>query len=438
MTCRQAQKRLVEHYGTAAPGVAEPEIRAHLEACGQCAREFAEIQAALALIEPPVRVPASPDFKERVMNELTKSAAPASRWRILAPRVAVAGLAVALLILLVPMIGSLTGTRGQTSPVSLLAQSVQALSGLQSVHILARMRTRPAENFSYINTSCDWVPLEMWKQFGNPPRWRVEKAGRVAVMDGTSSTLLIRPIRTAARGGKQPGFIDWLGTLLDTDRVMESELQAVKAGTASASLSEGVRNGARETVLTVNRKAQGDLSNDWLRNKTVHDSDQTRTYRFDAASKRLVGMQLVVHSAAGDAAVFEVTEVRYNESLAPAVFALDLPPDVTWYVEPQHLPTANRPLPNSPKEAAVMLFDALSRADWEQAAVVLPFGLPPEFKQEFGGLQVVSIGEPFRSGSYGGWFVPYEIRLKSGEVKKFALAVRNDNPARRWVKDGGL
>jgi hypothetical protein len=35
-------------------------------------------------------------------------------------------------------------------------------------------------------------------------------------------------------------------------------------------------------------------------------------------------------------------------------------------------------------------------------------------------------------------FVPYEIRLKDGTVKKWQLSIRCDNPEHRWYFDGGL
>jgi len=38
----------------------------------------------------------------------------------------------------------------------------------------------------------------------------------------------------------------------------------------------------------------------------------------------------------------------------------------------------------------------------------------------------------------GGAFVPYEIRLQNGAVKKFHLQVRCDNPDKRWYVDGGI
>ena len=61
-------------------------------------------------------------------------------------------------------------------------------------------------------------------------------------------------------------------------------------------------------------------------------------------------------------------------------------------------------------------------------------------KAYLGGLEIISLGEPFQSEGYCrlGWFVPYEIRFKSGQVKKMNLAIRKDNPAKRFVIDGGL
>ena len=434
MTCREARKSLVD-LCDAGPHAAEEEIRAHLAACAQCAREYAEIQAAMAAIEPPVRVQASPDFKERVMNETAKVGAPASGRRYLIPRMALAGAVVLAVVLLAPWIASLTGKQGRTPAMALLAQSAEALSGLQSVHIFARMRTIPHDNFDHVDPACDWVPLEIWKQFSDPPKWRVEKSGRVVVMDGTASLLWIRP-DFAARGGPRPGFLGWVNLLLDTPRLMENELAAARAQGAAVSLAPAA-NGARELVLSIRRKPGG--GNDWLQGKTVSSSDHTRVYRFDADSKRLVGMQLVRHAASGDVPVFEVTRVVYNEPLDPALFTLQLPKGVAWAVAPEHMPTANRPLPPGPKEAATVFFEALSREDWEQALVVYPqTSFSERFKTGLGGLQVLSIGEPFQSRFYRGWFVPYEIRLKSGEVKKWNLAVRNDNPAKRWVFDGGL
>jgi RNA polymerase sigma factor (sigma-70 family) len=104
---------------------------------------------------------------------------------------------------------------------------------------------------------------------------------------------------------------------------------------------------------------------------------------------------------------------------------------------------------STPEQAAKVFFEACSREDWTEVAKFwnepgTRYPLNDELKQYLGGLQIVSLGKPFwawtRSGNQkvGGAFVPYEIRLKSGEVKRFRLQVRCDNPEKHWYVDGGL
>jgi hypothetical protein len=436
MTCRQAQQSLADLFDAGTSGNAH-DVRVHLEACERCARAYAETRAALAAIEPPFRIQASPDFKERVMNEIAKSPAPAHR-RFSLPKLAFAVAAAAALVIAAPLLTSRAGRNAGPTAVTLLAQSAAAMANLDSVHITARMRTAPRDNFENINPAGDWQPLEIWKQFGQMPRWRVEKPSRVAVMDGTQSLLWIKP-DLAVRGGTSNGFLSWLAILLDTGGLMERELQVARANSFPTTVTEETREGVKAQVLRVERRRGGIVSNEWLRNKNVGDSDHTRIYRFDPATKRLEGMQVVIHTGTSDVSVFEITAIRYNGTLDPALFTLALPASVKWYVPPEQMPTASRPLPQSAKETAELFFQAFAKEDWEQVLAVYPASsIPDTMKQYLAGLQVISIGEPFQAGRYPGWFVPYEIRFESGAVKKHNLAVRNDNPARRWVFDGGL
>jgi hypothetical protein len=218
---------------------------------------------------------------------------------------------------------------------------------------------------------------------------------------------------------------------------MQRELEMARSGESEAGVTEDTAVGGRETTLTVHRHPRGFFSKDWLRDKTVSSSDHTRIYRFDPVTRRLTGMRMVMHTGGGDVPVFEITEVRYDEPFHDALFALTAPERAFAHVDASRMPAG--PLPQSPKEAAEMLFDAFAREDWEAARLVYPVtGFNESFRKAYGGLQVISIGEPFQSGFYVGWFVPYQVRLRSGYVKKWNLAVRNDNPARRWVEDGGL
>jgi RNA polymerase sigma factor (sigma-70 family) len=96
------------------------------------------------------------------------------------------------------------------------------------------------------------------------------------------------------------------------------------------------------------------------------------------------------------------------------------------------------------QQTARDLFEALGNGDWDKVATLCPPGfalgnkLNEQIKGELAGLQVISLGDPFVKPPYPGVFVPYEIRFKSGETKKYQLAIRQDNPERKWYFDGGL
>ncbi len=122
----------------------------------------------------------------------------------------------------------------------------------------------------------------------------------------------------------------------------------------------------------------------------------------------------------------------------------------------------------TPAEVARTFFDVCAKEDWAEAAKYWPPGLlkrRPDFMNGFtnyfGGLEIVSLGKPFkgriilasipagerkRMGAQGGRkdfeypgvYVPYEIQLKNGDVRKWQLAIRCDNSEHRWYFDGGM
>ena len=432
MTCWSARRRLADVFDSAP---VPEELRAHLEGCEACAAEVSLARTALAAVDPMQRVRASLSFQERTMNQLAKelNAAQAARPRFRTTpflRFAFMTAAVLAVVLALPYLGSLGTNHGA---VTLLAQSVQAMSGIRSVHILALMRTQRGDNFEFIGAEYDFQPVEMWKVFGAMPRWRVENPGRVVVMDGTQSTLFIKPTRVV-RGGRNAGFVEWLRPLLDPEQVLAAELRAAQKGESRATLRQ---EGARVT-LTAWRKAQGEFVNDWGRNASVSQSDHTRIYQFDAATNRLTGMQVILHDGGKDVVVFEIADIRYNEPVAPELFTVALPEDVISDVPPEQMPVS-RPIPATAREAAATFLEGMARRDWEQVLMVYDATAVPEgLKRYGGGLRVLSIGEPFQSGLYAGWYVPYEMVLADGTRKSWKLAVRNDNPAHRWVQDGGF
>jgi hypothetical protein len=104
----------------------------------------------------------------------------------------------------------------------------------------------------------------------------------------------------------------------------------------------------------------------------------------------------------------------------------------------------------TPEQAATNFFEACGREDWTVVAGFLAasgYPMDDNFKNNRGGLQVISMGKPFlgtvsAAGRYGGVFVPYEIRLKNGEDEKGEIALRCANPdtnnpdIHNWYVDG--
>ena len=140
----------------------------------------------------------------------------------------------------------------------------------------------------------------------------------------------------------------------------------------------------------------------------------------------------------------------YNQPIDPEMFNLDneVPTDVLRVDRDMEKISLNKNIsPDrlekyekmTPKEMTRAFFQACAGEDWEE---LLNFMSDSEVSQEtknyYGGLEIISIGEPFKSDDYHGWFVPYEVRLKSGRIKKWNLAVTNRNIVQRYMCDGGF
>ncbi|HWH68098.1 MAG TPA: hypothetical protein VNT26_01825, partial [Candidatus Sulfotelmatobacter sp.] len=282
---------------------------------------------------------------------------------------------------------------------------------------------------------------ELWKQFGPQPKWRVEKPGRVAVMDGKSTVLFIKP--DYAYKVEQPTSsafdTQWLHEMANLNRMLNNELSAIKAhGWPVTLVQQPGPDGKTKSVLTVEAKS-GLLTGDYLKNKFFSTADTRRVYVFDNESELLEGVQIYVHGDGGDKLVFELEQIECNPPIDTGVFELQLPANVTWEQPMQILPDNEKYAAMAPEQAARAFFEACGREDWTEAGKfsTMTAGL----KQHLGGIEVINIGKPFTSAISlinGAQFVPYEIKFKNGEIKKFNLALKRDGRTRRWYVDGGI
>jgi len=116
--------------------------------------------------------------------------------------------------------------------------------------------------------------------------------------------------------------------------------------------------------------------------------------------------------------------------------------NITGGINPEE--TAVKILPDNtkyekmtPQQAAETFFKACAERQWDEVLKFWPMSGTDErferMKEYLGGLEIVSIGEPYQSGKYPGWYVPYEIKLRPQE---FNLRVANTNSAKRYVITG--
>jgi hypothetical protein len=330
------------------------------------------------------------------------------------------------------------------SAAEILQEAIDAVSEVWSVHIEALMRTLPQDNMAYIKLDHDFVPMEMWKTTyeDGSIRWRIEKPLRVVVMDGEMATLLIHD--KFADSGRCPDFqcydLYWCRQLLNVDGLLENALKQARENTDSnVCMWHETIDGRDKIVIDIEKPAVGGFENDYLKNKFLSTADTKTVYTFDGDTKLLEAFSIYVHTDKEDVLVFEITDMEYNSELEESLFVLELGDDVIWLNDAEILPDNEKYEQMGPKETAEVFFQACADEDWEEAVKFEPAFSSEEIQEMFGGLEIISIGEPFQSGfSTRTWFVPYEIKLRNGQVRKHNLALKKDADANRYFLDGGF
>jgi hypothetical protein len=444
MNCAECRENLV----ACVEGLLDREellqCQTHLETCAACRAEHAAItrlqrqlvargQAAaeVSIVEPVMRrVHQAQTKPERntLMNLLLKN-----RWGFGLGAATTAAAAILIIIL--------TSNKAQATAAEVMAKGAQAVAKLASIHLRGQVRTAPQDNFSAIMPDQDFVAIELWKQFAPQLKWRVEKPGRVAVMDGQSTVLYIKPANMGMKVPQaSPSAFDtqWLHEVANLSETLESELRGIKAHGWPVTLAqEQGADGRAKSVITVEAKS-GLPDSDYLKNKFFMTADTRRVYVFDNQTELLESVKIYLHASSGDKLIFELDQIDCNQPIDPGVFQLQLPADVSWYQEPQKLPDNAKYAAMTAEQAARAFFEACRRGDWTEVAKFSPMPFSEQIREYLGGLEIVNLGESFTSQGYPGRFVPYEIKFKNGELKKFNLALKKDPQTGRWFVDGGF
>ena len=239
------------------------------------------------------------------------------------------------------------------------------------------------------------------------------------------------------KAGADINFTEWLQILLDPANILSKEQKSTKDRGSKLTINES--NGLLN--LTITSKARGNFINDYCKNKSIEESDNRREYTFNNATKLLKGLKIYILDGKKETLIVEITSIDYDLKLDPSLFVINLPVGMEWKEYTQNY-TSDTYRNITSRHVAELFFGGMAKNNWKLVGEACDFFMSSSekaknVKDQYSGLKVIKIGKAFKSGLYPGEFVPYEIRLKTGEIVKHNLAVRNDNPNKTWIVDGG-
>ncbi len=441
MNCVECRENLVAFVEGLLDREESLQCQAHLDNCASCRGEYAAIAglqrrlvargqtvAGVSLVHPVMRRVRAVQPEQESHSLMSRLF---TRWGFGLGAAASAAAIVLAVLLLSP--------KTQATAAEVLARGAKAVARLTSIHLRGQLRTAPADNFGFIDPSGEFCGVELWKQLTPELKWRVEKPGRIVVMDGQSTVLYIKPSNVANKLAQPTpgGSFDtaWLDRIANLSTTIENELKnAVAKGWKLGLAEERGADGRTKSVVTVEAKS-GLPEGDYIKNKFFDNADTRRVYRFDAQSELLESVQVYLAKDSGEVLIFELTQIDYNQPIAAEVFQLDLPANVSWVRELEVLPDNQKYAAMTAEQAARAFFEACAQEDWNEAQKFEMTPINERTKQYLGGLEVVSLGAAFTSKGYdpNGRFVPYEIKLRAQELY---LRLSNANPAKRFVITG--
>jgi outer membrane lipoprotein-sorting protein len=417
------------------------ELQQHIAICPSCQAEYEEMQLVFAALQPGISINAPLLLKQNIIQQLNKKEITMEtvnkKRSILSPvvkRILAVAAIVTALVLVIPFFNS--GSASGKAANSLFQNAIDATALVKNMKLTFSMRTEAKDNFDMVGKELPMVGHTIIKTFELPEKWRIEKAGRVVVCDGNNQYLWIPEMKQAQKGPANAGFINWVKVLLDPSNLLWKEKEEAKAKGSAVTIKEDDAN----QYVTIVSKAEGNFLNDYLKNKSINESDNRREYVFDKTTKLLKGLKIYLLEGKTATLIFSIDSIAYDTDISNDAFAINVPDGVEW--QTINFDVVNESFSTiSSKRAAELIFGALAKKDFESTKTVWTqfssFSIN-SIEKNYGGLKVLRIGESFKSGLYPGEFVPYMIKLTDGSVRNAKLALRNDNKNKVWVVDGGI
>ncbi len=447
MKCDEFNEHIADLFDKNVDEIIVKTMNKHMATCEDCKREYDDMNLIIHKVSntQSAYTPSS-DLKDRIFNQIkteelimkktiTKKNI-LKKWH----KQSIAA-AASILILVGVFIISNTNPfiTSAKAAETIMTKSITAMESLRSMFISMDVRSIESEPFDLISEDHDFIEYQIWKQFlGNKP-WRVEKPGRVVTSNGENKFLYMPEIKYAVTANMDVHFVEWIGIFLDPKDIIENEIDFAKTHNAKYEINKT----ASTITLIIKSDALGNFNNNHRKNKSILESDNKRVYTFDRKTDLLKSFELFVNSDGKSTKILNINNIAYNIPIQASTFEIELPSGTEWmkFNDPEYKKDFSN---TTSKKAAKLFFNALHKNDFTSIIDIWSIlnitdnVIIEEIKLRYGGLEIIEIGEPYKSGLFPGDFVPYKLKIKSTEIVEGNLALRNDNKNKTWIVDGGI
>jgi len=319
------------------------------------------------------------------------------------------------------------------SAKEILTETLNAMLSYEGIEITVEVRTRPMENFRYINLSDDFVEHMIYiAKSDSTISWRIDKGGRTAAGNADVIYNWIDELKIGwkTNDSDPKELLGDISVFLTPEKILESELQNCISNT-SAEYKVSKKDG--DIILTVHAQPQGDFSTPYMLNASIEESENIRRYVIDAETKHLKSASVCIVNGIREYVVLKITSIKY---VPPRADIMELPDGVRFIDMPSTALQGLNAL--TATEAASAFLNALETWDASIIDKAIDVNLQKSmYEKDFKGAVLVSVGSSFVSGNENTTFVPYVLRLSDGSEKRHNLALHKSSQG-GWIVVGGL
>ena len=361
-------------------------------------------------LTPKCEVHISKDFKQRVLAKAKEGRKPRKvikMWHWLS----VSGIAACLPVILMLSPSRLTAS-------SLLQNAISYLNNIRSMVMEVEIRTLPQENFKMIDAEEAFVNHQIEVVYGDELAWRVDKQGRIATGINDSAYTWVPAYQVGWETGKgKETFLDYISILLEPNKILDV---------------------GDEIHLTVHAYLHYNYTNDFMLNKSLKDAEHIRRYIFDKNTKQLKQLSVSIIVDGQEVEVMRTRHINYSVALGMNE-VLAKPTDIE-FSNADSSPNNRKSILSemSAKEVAEKFLTSLGTWDTETLEEMMPANIAEMFGPVFKGCRLLSIGEPFQSGSMPCEYVPYVLKLRDDSTTVQNNLSLGKNEKGEWIFMGGL